>query len=146
MPDPVVEKFKVTGEVAVWRYRHSRALPGWHFSCDDAAGDCLLKLAELMQAARFPSRKRISISVNPLLTKAPGGSDIPYLAKSFEIRFFGDFAPDHWDISESEGNVILALGSQKLRAFRSGISDILKGRGDYAIGDNPELWFWWKSC
>ena len=102
-----------------------------------------MKLLNLMQSAKFSSRKRIPVSSNPQLTTAPGGSDSPILGRSFQIRFSGDFTADHWNLSESDGNVILELGGKMLLAFRTGIADVLKGQGDYSIGINPMLWFWW---
>ena len=31
-----------------------------------------------------------------------------------------------------------------IKAMREGILDLTNGKGDYSIGHNPCLWFWWE--
>ncbi len=75
---------------------------------------------------------------------APGISDKPRLARTLEIRYSKEHSPELWDFSVTNDHIVHTLGSNTLAAFRRGISDILKGEGDYTIGSDPCLWFWWS--
>ena len=77
------------------------------------------------------------------MTLAPGGPNKAIFPSKFELRFSVILNPYYWSLSESEGKVVCEVGNTMLVKFTKGISDILEGKGDYSIGEEPGLWFWW---
>ena len=143
MPDPEVTRHTVVGEVALWKYRDNVHYPGWHPSCDTAAGHSMIALIDRMLAAQHKSRKPIEVSTNPQLTAAPGISDTPIFAESFELRSDPRLPHEAWVWEQSSDTLIITMGHAMLEDLQLGIKNSLEGRGDYTLGDAPPLWFWW---
>lgn len=144
MSDPTVDKVKFRGNAAIWTYGESRNFPGWHFCCDAEAAHSLLTLIKAMRAARWPARKTIPLVRNLHLTRATGHHRRPKFARSLEIRFKKENPPSHWSFTQTNNALLLELGEESLTDFERGIVNITRGEGDYDIGGEPPLWFWWE--
>jgi hypothetical protein len=58
-----------------------------------------------------------------------------------------DYHPDgaregDWRIQDAGGKVTISVGEKWLKALLAGVEAISRGEGDYAIGGDPQLWFW----
>ncbi len=134
---------KPSGRTCLWTYDGSRNFPGWHLCCDGPAAAFLLALFDAMPAARWPAKKSIPLVADPDLTAATGCRATPRFAMALEIHFDSAHDPALWRLEERAGSVSLSLGADMLKALRQGVQDLVDGKGDYSIGNNPSLWFWW---
>ena len=144
MSNSIVDKLRVEGEIAVWSYGDQKNYEGWHISCDDLGANFLLDLIDAMLVAQYPSKKIINLSTNRQLAMAPGVSRKPRFAKSLALIFSRENNSQYWEFVTVDKNIFLSLGVETITTLRKGIEDIKKGNGDYSIGNNPCLWFWWK--
>ena len=103
----------------------------------------IMDVVDRMLAAQHKSRKPIEVSTNPQLTAAPGISDTPIFAESFELRSDPRLPHEAWVWEQSSDTLIITMGHAMLEDLQLGIKNSLEGRGDYTLGDAPPLWFWW---
>ena len=154
--DPAVVQWRRRGQVFVWHYREgTHNYPGWHMTADSEACTSLLELIDLMQAARWPSRKSVAISSpTERVLRVPnnrGGMARCAAPKILMLDYDKDQPdPNHWSLELQGDTLVLMVGPAKLSELRQGIVDIAAGKGDYAIdsadtGDDSDtcLWFWW---
>jgi hypothetical protein len=144
MSDPAVSKMKPYGRASVWTYGENRNFPGWHLCCNRQASAFLISLIDVMLAAKWPANKKVPLVVDAILTAATGCTAAPRFARSLEIRFAKANEAGLWRLEEREGDISLSLGEDSIKALRKGIVDLTSGNGDYSIGDDPSLWFWWE--
>lgn len=145
MSDPTLSSMKPCGRTVVWTYGENRNFPGWHLCCDQPAAAFIVEMIDAMLAAQWPARKTIPLATDPAFTTASGCTSEPRFARSLEIRFTKDGPPDGWRLEERDGKISLSIGCDMIKAMRNGVLGLTSGRGDYAIGDGPCLWFWWEA-
>ena len=97
----------------------------------------------------MPHRRILSLwfprlAAERALTAATGCTATPRFARSLVAHFAAVHEPGLWRFQEGEGSVSLFLGVDMIKALRQGVQDLAAGKGDYSIGDNPPLWFWWE--
>jgi hypothetical protein len=143
-----VHSWKQAGRAFVWRYPpHKKKHRGWHFTCDDAACDCLTNLIEAMRAEAEPSRRTISLS--------PATSDVwavpnfgEPLRESHQKMVF-EYDPNFGGLllSKHEGRLRLHFGDATASTLIEAITDLKAGGGDYALPSNDRnaspIWIWW---
>lgn len=151
MPNETVERWKQNGSLYLWSYlENTQNFPGWHLSADDLFCQSFTELTEKMLAARWNSQKTFSVTPpSSLALNVPnnrGGKASWKSAQSLLLKHPKDkVAEDFFSLEEVEGNVILSVGTQKLKLLSDCVFGIPKGKGDYSIGsDNSRLWFWWS--
>lgn len=144
MSDPAVIKMKPYGRVSIWTYGMSRNFPSWHLCCNKQASSFLIALIDAMLSAKWPAKKTVPLVADAVLTAATGFTSEPRYARSFEIRFAQSNERGLWQLEERDGEISLSLGEDTIKELRKGIIDLTSGEGDYSIGDNPCLWFWWE--
>lgn len=151
MSDPQVDKWKQAGTVACWRYRdNARSYPGWHIAADREACVALLSLIDLMEAAPFSSSSSIRLTApTEHILSVPNnrrGAGRWTAVRSLSLRYpKGTVNPDHWELERDGDRLMLSVGEAKLRELRSGVEDMMVGKGDWGIGESDEemLSFWW---
>jgi hypothetical protein len=155
MADPVVAKWKQSGEIFLWTYlENKKNYPGWHFSADRVGASSLLQLFDKMVIAKWSSFKDISISrPTHKILKIPNnknGKAKWRSPKTFRIKYAKHLVSNtHWSLEIKEQSVNLVVGLHKLNEFREGIENVMRSQGDYAIGPDDGLchndlclWFW----
>jgi hypothetical protein len=155
MADPVVERWKQSGQIFFWTYLDNKKnYPGWHLTADRAGVDFFLQLFEKMANAKWSSFKNINISrPAPNILKVPNnmnGRARWRSPKIFKLKHPKGLVPNnYWHLDVKENSVILSVGVDKLNELRNGVENIINNKGDYAIGSDEELckndlcvWFW----
>jgi len=157
MPDPIVNKWKQSGKVYLWKYKeNTKNYPGWHLHADDEGCASLLILIDSMKKAQFPSERTLNIKPpTPKILMVPnnrGGKAKWVTVDKIKIKAVkGDSSSEEWSLIHDHPKLFLTVGENMLKAFEKGIKDITKGKGDYSIGHEKEtkeyepsnLWFWW---
>jgi hypothetical protein len=151
MSDESLKKWKQNGSLYLWRYlENTRNFPGWHLSADNLFCLSLANLIERMMAARWNAEK--ALLVTPPTAKVlsvpnnHNGEARWKSAQSFLLKYPKDkVAADYFSLEETEGNVILSVGTEKLQLFNECVLGISQGKGDFSIGSGgSQLWFWWS--
>jgi hypothetical protein len=149
-----VNAWKQQGNLYLWRYtEETKHFPGWHITAD--AQGCLAILDLLNRVEQYPSSAertlRITLPTSDIVQilcrhmrwKAPERLKFVYLPALD--------AEKYWRIEEKiASKVFLTVGTHYLAQLKMGITGIMKGVGDYSIGnqeiaeDNVKmrLWFW----
>ncbi len=149
MPDVTVERWKQNGSLYLWRYLENTGnFSGWHLSADDLFCESFADLTEKMLTARWSSQKTLLVTPpSSKVLRVPnnrGGEARWKSAQSLLLKYPKDKVDaDYFSLEEVQGNVILSVGTHKLRLLNDCILGTRQGKNDYSIGsDDSQLWFW----
>ncbi len=143
--------WKQSGKINLWRYtENKRNYPGWNLSADRAGCTSLLELLGAFSADIPPVTRTLSIlppaKAQLLIPNNRSGTAAWVSPKKWRITLVRDI--EYWYFPQQLEPAELTLGANWLSQFAAGISDILKGQGDYSIGCSDQtnllLWFWWQ--
>ncbi len=147
--DQSIEKHKLKGNFYIWQYkeRNPQRLC-WNFTADIDACDSLLRLIGLMEQSGFSSTKSIKTSIPAnLQIDVPNNRNKNWLTKSFiELRYLKP-ETDQWSIIPRNDSLEIIAGKNKMAEFKTAITRVKAGEGDFAISDKEEnhiLYFWWS--
>ncbi len=134
------------GNVSLWRYVvESKNYRGRHLTADDTGCASLLHLLDLLQQPTYSAEQVVALTppTEETLLRVGRASRCHALRRWKIVHSKPKHAPDHWQLTDAEDEVTLALGTLHLAELRKGIEDVAVGRGDYCIGgESQELWFW----
>ena len=140
--------WKQQGSIYLWRYtENERNYPGWHLSADPAGCQSLVALFEAL-AADGPSAFRtidLTAPTTAILSVPNNRSGTAKFKspKKWRIGFSKD--PSHWSFSQQLESAEFSYGYVWLSPLCKGVNGIPQGHGDYSIGGDPRLWFWWSG-
>lgn len=153
MPEEL--RWTQSGRIFLWRYcENTRNYPGWNLTADGEGCASLQELIDLFDGARWTCGQTIRlIRPNERVLCVPnnrGGKASWISRESLRLQYPKNKVPhEHWSLTFDQREVVLQLGARKLVDLRDGVSAIMNGRGDYAIGPDAEsrfdeecLWFW----
>ncbi|MGK2883293.1 MAG: hypothetical protein ACSLE8_00695 [Rhodococcus sp. (in: high G+C Gram-positive bacteria)] len=130
------------GRIALWRYRENRRnYPGYHMTCDAVGGEWLAE-----QIRKLRPGKTLQVSLTPVtdeILSVPANWSPAVGFNVWHITF--DSSIKTLVFSEAHPRCHLSLPPESIPDLSAGISSMVAGKGDYAIGetDQQELWFWW---
>jgi hypothetical protein len=138
--------WKQEGSLSLWRYtENERNYPGWHLTADLAGCQSLIALFEAL-AADGPSAFRTVDLTRP--TRATlsvpnnrGGTADFESPEKLRIGFSENAS--HWSFPPQLEPAEFSYGYEWLSPLREGLNGIPLGKGDYSIGRDLPLWFWW---
>jgi hypothetical protein len=146
--DPQFKKFKLNGNVYLWKYRdNTRSYPGWNITFDDQAIDSLLMLFELMDKSEFTSEVMIPVH-------KPKTNHLRIVNNGSQIKTVGKLILKHtktlnsgWSIRELLDNLQLDFDPSYLEQLKKSLLKVKTNKGDFAICDSKEsdesiLYFW----
>ncbi|WP_157471551.1 hypothetical protein [Marinifilum fragile] len=147
-----IEKYKISGKVYAWTYKENqRNYPGWNFSVDLKASECLSALLSLMNDCEWSSKKTISTELpTESQLKVPNNRNgvASWKSKSnLTLNCKTSESENYWKINELDDGIEIQFGKAKLTELQNAINGIPKGNGDFAITDQHEeniLYFWWN--
>ena len=134
MPDETVEQWKQNGSLYLWRYlENTRNFPGWHLSADDLFCQSFADLTEKMLASRWSSQKTLlATPPDSKVLRVPnnrGGEARFKLAESLLLKYPKDKVDaDYFSLEDAEGNIILSVGTLKLRLLNDCILGTRQGK------------------
>ena len=152
MKDKILKQ-NINGNIYIWKYlENSRNYPGWNFTADKKACNCLLELFRLMQLCEWSSKKEIQTS-KPTINqfKIPNNQNREAKSKTSKkliLNFKKNEEQNFWKLIENENDIEIQFGEKKITDFENAVNEILKGNGDFAIANETEdniLYFWWNS-
>ena len=142
-----INKFKHKGRVFIWKFSpDNKNYPGWNFTSDLEGCYSLIELLELMQASPFPSKKLIP--TNPVTlsqVKAVTGSKSYKSARLLALDYRKG-QPEFWQTDQDPEKLKISFGDRELEFLQTALQRIIKGEGDFAIGnsnDEYQVYFWW---
>ena len=138
--------WKQQGSISLWRYtENERNFRGWHLSADESGCRSLVDLIEALAADGAPASRSIElIAPTPAILGVPnnrGGTASYKSPQKWRVRFSSE--PDHWSFPKQLDPAEFCFGYEWLEPLRKGISGMSQGLGDYSIGSDLPLWFWW---
>ena len=111
----------------------------------------MLELLDLMIKSQYSSQATIRIApATPTALWAVNGPS--KLTNATELTFRHaktKVGPAHWTLVANTARIVITLGTERLNEVRSGIMDVLQGRGDWAapnddeVIDEKQLWYFW---
>jgi hypothetical protein len=142
-----IEKFKLKGRLFVWKFHpENRNYPGWNLTGDTEGCNSLIELLELMQASSFPSRKTIATQTATISqVKAATGTKPFKSANKLTLRYRKG-EPQFWYTEEVDNGIRVTFGEREIELLQTALRRIIKGEGDFAIGDSEDehlVYFWW---
>jgi hypothetical protein len=151
MSDVTIDKWKQQGNLYLWKYlENARNYPGWHMTANRSACQNLADLIEKMLSSPWSSQKVLNTEPpNEKILQVPnnrGGKAHWEAAQSLILKYpkKHKVTDDSFLLKEYKNTVELSLGKNSLELLRQGILEIPEGKGDYTIGtDEIMLWFWW---
>lgn len=146
-----IEKLKISGAVYIWRYTdNDRNYPSWNITLDNLASEELTTLFDMMGLCEWSTNKKIQTTRptdNELSVPNNRNGNAQWTTKpkiSFCLK--QNKTPDYWATNEMIDELQISFGQQKLKELRDAITNIPKGKGDFALGDKENiLHFWWRS-
>jgi hypothetical protein len=158
MSDPSVDAWKQQGQIFLWRFSgETRNFPGWNFCADEAGCESTAQLLQLMQRARWASKRTLHVTrvpdefINPREPAARSRLIVPrHLTLSYR-RDRVESSHWHWDGNWSEPTVL--FGTEKLSELACALRRMSLGEGDFRVGSDEQrlhgidasdvsIWFW----
>jgi len=140
--------WKQRGSISLWRYtENERNFPGWHLSADGAGCDSLAALVDSLAKDGVPVSRSVELTPpTPALLAIPNNrrGTAKYVAP-FKLRVSFVSDPSSWLFPEHMEPAELSFGHDWLVPLVKGINGIPLGQGDYCIGSDLPLWFWWRT-
>ena len=135
------------GTMHVWRYlvRPTKRSAGWQFACDREAYASLAGLLDKFRAADATRMRTIPL-VQPtrpaLAVTRTRPSYKPRGLSALKLIYRPAAEADHWRLEEHENTLELEMGKSSFEEFALAVAAMREGDGNFAIGD-PPLRFWW---
>lgn len=132
--------------ICLWRYLDNTGnYHGYHLSAD-APGCRLLqdKLASIRGKVSIPLDEPCKAVLS--VPNNQGGRARWIAGVTLHVETSPDFPREHFDFREQGEKIVLACSTHMIGKILSGVEDMGKGEGDYAISGagNCSLWFWWQ--
>ena len=143
---PFSHSWKQQGSISLWRYtENERNFHGWHLNADLAGCQSLVTLFEAL-AADGPSASRTVNLTRPTtavlaVPNNRGGTAKFKSPEKLRIAFSSD--PGQWSFPPQLEPAEFSYGYEWLSPLCKGVNGIPQGDGDYSIGHDLPLWFWW---
>ena len=147
-----IEKYKVVGDIYVWKYRENqRNYPGWNFTMDKNASFSMVELLNLMDSCEWSSKKLILLSKpTQMQLDVPNNMKGKAKFKGYEeliLNFRKTEDENYWVITELKDCIEIKFGKNRLSELKNAIMGIPLGKGDFGISDENEdniLNIWWN--
>lgn len=117
--DNLIEKYKHTGLLSVWRFPNSKNFKGLNITFDDTARNSLIELIQLMLDSQWTSKKSIS-------SKAPMDLDQKWIIKVGKTKLYNKLSiivssqnANSFDIQENGDTAILNFDKTGLNEFKN---------------------------
>ena len=145
MPNPLVQKYSLKGKFYLWSYLPERSNynEGIHFTCSDEGGKSLLELLQIMRPVKWPARKSFALS-EPSENQIRICGEKARTYTNLEIRYQEETPEKTFILEKQNRQVSLTLSTDYLDILIAAIEDILRGNGDYSIGEVSSFWIWWN--
>lgn len=140
--------WKQHGAISLWRYtENERNYPGWHLSANPAGCESLITLIEALSADGAGTTRSVGLTPpTPAILGVPNNKHgtARFNAPAKLCISFSSI-PDHWLFPPQLEPAELSFGHDWLAPLRNGLAGIPNGVGDFSIGDDLPLWFWWQA-
>ena len=143
--DKEIEKYKVAGRIACWKFiDNSKNYPGWNICFDSAGRSAVITLLEKMDNSEWPSKKSIR-TMTPLELNQNWIKKVGDFTATQSIVISNRKEPsDLWTLDESNSELTISIGSNTLNELKVSLK---KEIFDEAMAGNNEdapnlLYFW----
>ena len=143
--DKKIEKYKVAGNVACWRFSDNvKNYPGWNICFDSTSRSEIITLLEMMDKSEWPSKKSISLS-DPLELGQQWIEEVGKYFAAKSIVISNRKEPGNlWSIVENKNELVISLGTEKLLELRKNLQIEIFDEAMYGDAEGHEslLYFW----
>ena len=139
--------WKQRGAISLWRYtENERNYPGWHLSANSAGCESLIALIEVLSADGAGATRSVKLMPpTPAILGVPNNKHGTAKFKAPEkLRISFSGVSDHWLFPQQLEPAELSFGHDWIARLRNGLAGIPNGIGDFSIGGEFPLWFWWQ--
>lgn len=140
--------WKQHGAISLWRYTENECnYPGWHLSANPAGCESLIALIEALAADGANAARSVELMppTSAILSVPNNKHGTAKFVAPTKLRISFSGTPDHWLLPQQLEPAELSFGHAWLAPLRNGLAGIPNGIGDFSIGGDLPLWFWWQA-